>query len=135
MKIRSGYVSNSSSSSFIIAVKKELCVVCPTCGRKDPDFIDYVEKHSNDICGDETRVKAIGSEKIIDYIRDNWYSYDDSSEEEKKRKSLIKALKKAEKDGKRVALVEIAYHYEDVNEEYQIQLNNGSIEKLWSDHS
>ena len=47
MKYRNGFVSNSSSSSFLIALKKT-STPCPHCGRKDPDFLDMVEQSGND---------------------------------------------------------------------------------------
>ena len=63
MKIRNGFVSNSSSSSFLIAIKKEKNNPCPCCGRKDFsfDFLDLI-RNSRD---DETEVKANGK-----YIKD-----------------------------------------------------------------
>ena len=39
MKVRNGFVSNSSSSSFIIAIQLEK-TTCKCCGRSDPDFED-----------------------------------------------------------------------------------------------
>jgi len=42
MKTRNGFVSNSSSSSFIIAVKVNN--PCPHCHRKDDDFLDMISK-------------------------------------------------------------------------------------------
>lgn len=56
MKTRNGFVSNSSSSSFLIAVLKDN-KPCPHCGRKDLDFLDMVEhsynsnNHVNEIIG------------------------------------------------------------------------------------
>jgi len=41
MKTRNGFVSNSSSSSFIIAIKNNN-IACPCCGRKDPDLVDLI---------------------------------------------------------------------------------------------
>lgn len=46
MKHRSGFVSNSSSTSFIIALRK-ISKACPHCSRKDPDFIEIIEQSSN----------------------------------------------------------------------------------------
>jgi hypothetical protein len=37
VKVRNNFVSNSSSSSFIVAAKKE---VCPCCGKSDAAAID-----------------------------------------------------------------------------------------------
>ena len=63
MKIRNGFVSNSSSSSFLIAIKKEKNSPCDCCGRKDFsfDFLDLI-RNSRD---EETEVKANGK-----YIKD-----------------------------------------------------------------
>ena len=46
MKIRQGFVSNSSSSSFILEIISDENEACPHCGRKDPDFIDLLDKQS-----------------------------------------------------------------------------------------
>ena len=48
MKTRNGFISNSSSSSFIILYKKQDNEVCPMCGRKNEDFLDMIEESDND---------------------------------------------------------------------------------------
>ena len=58
MKIRNGFVSNSSSSSFIIAVKK-LSTPCKCCGRKDPDILDVLENQSSYSCDNEVRARGV----------------------------------------------------------------------------
>lgn len=45
MKQRKGFVSNSSSSSFIIAYEPSL--TCPHCGRSDVDFADMIRASSD----------------------------------------------------------------------------------------
>ena len=65
MKIRNGFVSNSSSSSFILAIDESENVRCPHCGRRDPDFFDLMEKFDND---GETQINAIGYKEVIEAL-------------------------------------------------------------------
>lgn len=54
VKIRNGFVSNSSSSSFIIAFRKDYATrqCCPTCGSVTNIFkiIDIIAEKSNETC-------------------------------------------------------------------------------------
>ena len=74
MKIRTGFVSNSSSSSFIIAGNKG--EKCPCCHREDSkisECIEYLESFSHR--GSETEIDAHGKEEIITYIKENYGSF------------------------------------------------------------
>jgi hypothetical protein len=74
MKIRTGFVSNSSSSSFIIAGKKGK--KCPYCHREDDkisECIEYLESFSRR--GTSTEIDAHGKEEIISYIKENYDFY------------------------------------------------------------
>jgi len=62
MKIRAGFVSNSSSSSYIICVRDKNDV-CPHCGRSDLDIEDYFSMTS-DACGD-TSLQYSSKENIL----------------------------------------------------------------------
>jgi hypothetical protein len=42
MKVRDGFVSNSSSSSFVIALKNAKREPCPTCGREYPNLMEQL---------------------------------------------------------------------------------------------
>ena len=67
MKTRIGFVSNSSSSSFILAIgDKEKC---PHCGRSDVDIIDMIENSRYD---DDTQIEAVGKDNVLKNIVDNW---------------------------------------------------------------
>jgi hypothetical protein len=63
MKQRTGFVSNSSSSSFILAVKEQM-VPCPTCGYHGLSF-EEVFKSVPDYQG---RMHAIGSRSVKEWF-------------------------------------------------------------------
>lgn len=94
MKVRNGFVSNSSSSSFIIAFKEDK-TPCPTCGRCDAS-IDVLRKAlcSSDDGGwddktadeilknnceyDEGYINKAAGKKIVE-LKDKGYSFADIS--------------------------------------------------------
>lgn len=63
MKIRNGFVSNSSSSSFIIMVDGE-AKKCPTCGHTPASIVDMIDKSK--CCGyyEDTSI-----ESMEEYVR------------------------------------------------------------------
>jgi Mg2+ and Co2+ transporter CorA len=84
VKIRTGFVSNSSSSSFIIFIKES--DQCPHCGRMDGNFLAMLQEgYGGD---DADHISASGFDEIMDNLRDGWCLTEDriSGIEEKMKK-------------------------------------------------
>ena len=154
MKTRSGFVSNSSSSSFIIAFDEGKFGHCPHCGRKDVSILDLVERanaddhdtqvewsdateHLNKLRADlkEGKAEVITLEcmdpthKVTNYWtakeKADWLR--DQNDELERRISLIQ---KALARNLSIAEVSISYHDEFLNAELQAQINSGKLELL-----
>jgi len=99
VKIRTNFISNSSSTSYIIAIGPES--KCPSCGRSDIDIVRLIEcaKSYN---YEETEIKATGKKEVLDYINDGWY------DSETKDKMLLKV--REVDDNKDIVLLSISYH-------------------------
>jgi len=119
MKSRNGFVSNSSSSSFLIAYKDSN--KCEHCGRKDPCIVDMVREHSTE--WSDTTINAEGIENILDYKKCN-YGYD-----EKELQDIVDRAKKIEAKGKEwgFADVDISYHDETLNDLMQQCIETGTV--------
>ena len=69
MKIRNGFVSNSSSSSFIIAFKKGACSYCGLGVDSELQLI-FGDRIGEDFDGEiQAHIKTIGIENTIEYLK------------------------------------------------------------------
>lgn len=131
MKIRSGFVSNSSSSSFIVAVNG--VNTCPHCKRSDPNFLDFVGKFGNPNDYECTKMLTRGAEETIKWWKDN-IGYEDAGVDHEQWDEIFEKIRVAEASGKEVGSFSIGYHDDDTNSEWYVQRRGNALEILWSDH-
>lgn len=91
MKTRNGFVSNSSSSSFIIEVLRPT-ETCSHCGIKELDIVDLIKKHSShrNPWPDDTHVSPLSKEELIEELEEEKECY----EEGQIKKELDEAIQK-----------------------------------------
>lgn len=109
MKRREGFVSNSSSSSFIVAIKDN-SDACPHCGRRDPSYEDLLHliSRGTDFSGDSTEeiFRITNEDEIRDSLSKFWY--DDTDSKQVIEDQIINLLKKQFK----ILGCSISYHDE-----------------------
>lgn len=131
MKVRNGFVSNSSSASFIVAVKQG--TPCPTCKRTDVDFLDLVEQIGAHADYEDTELKARGIEDIWKRWKDDILEYC-GDDERKEYEVLLQLMKDAESKGYKVGEVEISYRDPSTEKLLHELEERKSLVVLWCDH-
>jgi hypothetical protein len=144
MKVRSGFVSNSSSSSFVIAFDESKLGPCPHCGRKDLSILDLIKNSSNDdnqVVWDDAyqRVQDL-KEQIVDLRTEisKWGSkfITVGNKIESLKQSVIEyeqeiaLIEGAVKRFLTVAEVEISYHDDYILQELNSLQKAGKLEVL-----
>lgn len=101
MKIRNGFVSNSSSSSYVIAYTEP--EKCPHCGRADINIIDLIGKG-----GYDTSVGPLGYDDVVEELK-SWFDDD-------KTNNIITEMNELNNSEYNFAIVYISYHDETLTE-------------------
>ena len=119
MKIRNGFVSNSSSSSFVVAFKKN--DVCPHCGRSDPNILKAIEDKAQ--YGGETELDGVGIDAVLEHA-------DEISHYDKEEADRIR--KKAATYGNdwEFAVFYVSYHDKVISQMIEDMKSAGTIEFL-----
>lgn len=111
MKIRNGFVSNSSSSSFVLGIRGN--EPCPHCGRRSLDVVGLIERGSSN---GETSLVASDYDEVVAYIKEDGFIVDE----------LDKITKYHQKHpDAQIVYAWISYHDETLNE---LINNSGDID-------
>ena len=103
MKIRNGFVSNSSSTSFVIAISPNAAEPCPHCGRKS----GLRERIENGGWGGDTAIGLHDLSQILNTIEENAYDYPSNPDRTQKAVELAATLYG---QGWEILQVRMSYH-------------------------
>jgi len=109
MKIRSGFVSNSSSSSFLVVFPQP--EKCEHCGRSNLDVFDIIESKEKDSYG-RTCIEASNFEETVSMLKE-WFEIGTKYEDSQAKRQYEKYKKKLDtykEKGYNIAIVEINDH-------------------------
>jgi len=124
MKTRFGFVSNSSSSNYVIVLKiQKASEKCPHCGRSDPnphDFLGILEKSK--AC--DSQVNAVGIDDIIkERLEWNYFREDNKQ----KIAEFREILEKYDNGEFIIADVDISYHDEMTKDVFNEMKESGDV--------
>jgi hypothetical protein len=122
MKYRQGFVSNSSSSSFIIAYnQKTIGNECKTCGHITNDFTDFLSKSNNE----DTELRSEDTDNIKAFIKDECFMYYENAEEQIKK--ALSIVEKLSEEGWKMIECDIAYEDTFIEQELRSLVTQGNI--------
>jgi len=129
MKIRNGFISNSSSTSFVVAYKKaeSAAGLC-----RDLDLHKVMEYASFQSLNDETDVHAWKKKEIIDKFMMTWL--DDNYIDKNERPSIREVLSEIEEIDEsewNLLMFDLSYHDEVTSKILKIMERDGDIKVLF----
>jgi hypothetical protein len=125
MKIRNGFVSNSSSSSFVIAVR--VGDACTHCGRYDINILDIMASVRTH---DESELLARGLDATIAWFRNFMGTSADDATTVLNTETACRTLIT---EGYEVGVICISYHDETLNYIFGTMCTSGTIKKLYGE--